>query len=263
MNRGRLCRPPVLCTRAAQLFGAWAPLLLAALLAGCASTASDGLGMAATAAERARAQLNLARGYLNEGNLPRARPAIKRALQLDSSLAEAHVLAAVMYENEGELALAERHFKAALEQQPANPQALNNYGAFLYGQGRLRDALGPLRLAAQNTDYRLRAQAFENLGLAELALGRLDDAQAAFERASTLGISQPRSSLELATILYGRQDYSSAEYHYRRFLAQADETPRSLCLGLRLGDAPGATGRSRVHADHLRNRYPKAISACP
>ena len=238
-------------------------LLFAVVLAGCATETRGGMGMASPMAERAQAQLDLARGYLSEGNLPRARPAVKRALQLNPGLAEAHVLAAVMYEREEEVGLAERHYKAALELEPANPQALNNYGAFLYGQGRLREALGPLRLATGNTDYRLRAQAFENLGLTVLALGRRDDARVAFERALALGDNQPRSRLELAAILYAHQDYSAAERHYHRFLTQAAESPRSLCLGLRLGAVPGATGRSADHAARLRDQYPEAISACP
>ena len=233
------------------------------VLAGCANDGGRTGQMTLSAAERAQAQVNLARGYLAEGDPSRARPAIRRALELDAGLVEAHVLAAVMYEREREAALAERHFTTALQLEPANPQVLNNYGAFLYGQGRLSEALGPLRLAARDTNYRLRAQAFENLGLTELALGRLDAAESAFQRALALGGDRPRSSLELAAMLYARQDYSAAEHHYHRYLAQAGVTPRSLCLGLRLGGAPGTSTRSTAHADHLRNQYPEATSACP
>ncbi len=243
--------------------GIWALLFLAATLSGCAGRPDTMPPVSTPVSERARAQVDLARGYLNDGDVARARGPIERALELAPELVEAHVLAGVMYERTRETALAEHHFNAALNLDPDHAQALNNYGAFLYGQGRLEAALRPLRLAASDPGYRLRAQAFENLGLTELGLGRDDAAKFAFERALALADSQPRSRLELAGILYLRGEYKAAEHHYHAFLAQADETSRSLCLGLRLGGAPGATRRSADHAQRLRNQYPQATSACP
>ena len=240
----------------------WALALVAAGIVGCAGSGGDRLAAPAPAAERAEAQLDLARGYLENRDLARARPPLLRALELDPDSAEAHVLAGVLYEREQDAELAERHYKAALALAPANPQALNNYGAFLYGQGRLEAALKPLRRAARDVDYRRRAQAFENLGLTELGLGRIDAARQAFERALQLSERQPRSSLELAGILFAQSQYDAAERHYHDFLAQAGETARSLCLGLKLGGVQHATERSANHAALLRYRYPKALGEC-
>ena len=157
---------------------------------GCAASGADGGVAHASTVTRAQAHLDLARGYLDAGNLARARGPLLRALELDPERVEAHVLAGVLYEREQEAELAERHFKIALELNPADPQALNNYGAFLYGQGRFQAALRPLCRAVRSTGYRLRAQAYENLGLTELALGRADAARLAFERALRLGGAQ-------------------------------------------------------------------------
>ena len=212
--------------------------------------------------DRAAAHLDLARGYLEGDDVGRARGPLLRALELDPGRVEAHVLAGVLYERGGETGLAERHYTAALELEPADPQALNNYGAFLYGLGRFRDALDPLRRAARVTDYRLRGQAYENLGLAELALGQADAARDAFERALELGGRRPRSTLELAGIHYSHSEYRVAERYYHDFLAHAGETGRSLCLGLRLAGVQGATERSVVHAAMLRARFPEAVASC-
>ena len=237
-------------------------LLVLACLAGCAAGGPVESGSSASTVDRAGANLDLARGYLDQENPARAREPLLRALKLDPDRVEAHVLAGVLFEREQNSEFAERHFRAALELDPADPQALNNYGAFLYGQGRFRDALEPLQRASRNADYRLRAQVYENLGLTELALGRPDAARDAFERAVGLGASQPRSTLELAGIHYSQHDYDAAERYYHDFLADAGETTRSACLGLRLAGVEGATLRSVDHAERLRMRFPRAISSC-
>ena len=235
-------------------------VLALACLTGCA--AGGGPAAPASTADAAAAHLELARGYLSGDDHVRARRPVLRALELDPQRVEAHVLAGVIYEREQDADLAERHFRAALALAPADSQALNNYGAFLYGQGRFREALRPLRRAAGNRGYRARAQAYENLGLAELALDRAGAARAAFQHALEFGGRQPRSALELARIHYARGDYAAAERYYHDFLAHAGETGRGLCLGLQLAGVQGATVRSVNHAQQLRDRFPGAIEAC-
>ena len=242
--------------------GAGGLLLVLAYLSACATGGAADSGVPASAAHRAAAHLDLARAYLHGETPARAREPLLRALELDPKRVEAHVLAGILYERGQEPRLAERHFQAALALDPDDPQALNNYGAFLYGQGRYRAALGPLGRASRNADYRLRDQVYENLGLTELALGRADAARHAFERALALGAKRPRSTLELAGIHYSQHDYQAAERYYHEFLAHAGETARSLCLGLRLAGVEGATFRSMNHAERLRARFPKAISSC-
>ena len=229
---------------------------------GCAAGGGNEPAAPAATADRAAAHLDLARGYLRGENTARAREPLLRALELDPERVEAHVLAGVLYAREQEFEAAERHFRAALALDAADPQALNNYGAFLYGQARFRDALDPLRRASGMSGYRLRAEAYENLGLTELALGRADAARLAFERALDLGDNRPRSALELAGIHYSDSDYLAAERYYHDFLAHAGETGRSLCLGLRLASVDDATVRSVNHAEQLRARFPGAIASC-
>jgi type IV pilus assembly protein PilF len=231
-------------------------------LSGCITEISGGLPPPAPDSERLQAQLDLGRGYLAQRDWARARGPLTSALVIDPKSVETHVLLAILYENEDEPGVAERHYKRALQLAPRDSQALNNYGTFLYGQGRYQDALVPLRLLVQDTEYNKRAQAYENLGLAELRVGNLEPAQAAFERALGLNFAQPRSSLELADLRYGEGNFVEAETLYRSYLNLARQNARSLCLGMKLSTVAGDSDRIASYGMALRNLYPRAADQC-
>ena len=190
-------------------------------LLGCVTQSSGGLPEPGTVDQRVQAQLELARGYIENGEPDRARRPLNKALEIDSRSVEAHVLIAVLYQIDGEYVLAEKHFKLALSYEPRNSQALNNYGSFLYDRGRYREAVDRLRLLVQDTNYRARSQAYENLGFAELKAGLTKDAKESFGRALQLSYTQPRSNLELAQIAYDEGDFLAARENFDAFRTQA------------------------------------------
>lgn len=236
-------------------------VLLVVFLAGCITESTGGLPPPAEDNIRLKAQLDLARGYLESQDWSRARPPLHRALEIDSRSAETHVLLAVLSERGDEPGIAENHLKRALKIDPNYPQALNNYGTFLYGQGRYDEALVPLRKLVRNPEYHRRAQAFENLGLTELKVGTEDAAKEAFSRALRLNLGQPRSSLELADIAYSEGNFDSARNYYEGFRSMSRQNPRSLCLGIKLGREFGETDRVASYSLVLRNLYPSSVEA--
>lgn len=236
-------------------------VLLVVFLAGCITESTGGLPPPAADNIRLKAQLDLARGYLESQDWSRARPPLHRALEIDSRSAETHVLLAILSEREDEPGIAESHLKRALKIDRNYPQALNNYGTFLYGQGRYDEALVPLRRLVRNPEYRKRAQAYENLGLTELKVGTEDAAKEAFSRALRLNSGQPRSSLELADIAYSEGNFDSAREYYEGFRSMSRQNPRSLCLGIKLGREFGETDRVASYSLVLRNLYPSSVEA--
>ena len=75
----------------------WANVFLVTVLvslAGCVTESTGGLPDPAPPASRVNAQLDLARGYLEQGNMERARTSLNKALEIDSRSVEAHVLLA-------------------------------------------------------------------------------------------------------------------------------------------------------------------------
>lgn len=241
--------------------GIWLFLLLVLGVGGCVTQSTGGLPDPAGPADRVQAQLDLARGYLEQGNTERARAALNKAMEIDPKAVEAHVLLGVLNAAESEWGLAERNFRTALAIAPANPQALNNYASFLYSRGRYDEAVSYLRELVQNTDYRARSQAYENLGLAELKTGEVAAAKESFARALQLSFSQPQSSLELAQIAYDEGQIGMAIQRYDGFRSQAQQTPRSLCLGMKLAQESGNPDQLASYAMALSNLYPKSREA--
>ena len=134
-------------------------LLWVVLVGGCVTETTGNLPEPATLNERVQAQLDLARGYLENRDFTRARSPLNRALEIDPRSVEANVLMGVLSQAESDPELAEQHFKSALRLEPDNAQALNNYASFLYAQQRYSEAVERLRKLVRDPDYRARSQA--------------------------------------------------------------------------------------------------------
>ena len=238
-------------------------LVAAVLLAmmGCVTETSGGRPTPAAADARLQAQINLARGYLESGDRSRAVEPLERALEINPRSAEALGLLAVYYQAEEEFELAETYYRRALRADARHPQSLNNFAVLLYGQGRYREALVPLRTLVKDTSYRGRDAAFENLGLTELQLGYEDEARTAFERALSLNSSLVTSNLELADLALRAGDHAAAVGYYERFRALSRQSARSLCLGINLARALGDDNQRASYEIALKNLYPDSREA--
>ncbi len=230
--------------------------LTTALLAGCVTEKTGGLPDPASTQTRLEAQLDLARGYLEQGNSERARTSLNRALAIDPHAVEAHVLLAVLNTTESNWEIAERHFKRALSLDSRDAMALNNYASFLYSRDRYQEAERYLKILVEDAEYRARAQAYENLGLVQLKLGEAAAARDSFQRALQLSFTQPQSSLELAQMAYDEGDIDEAASYYDGFRSQAQQTARSLCLGMKIAQRQGEPDRMASYAMALNNLFP-------
>jgi TolB-like protein/Tfp pilus assembly protein PilF len=82
--------------------------------------------------------------------MPKARDAAKRALQLDDTLAEAHVeMAVVHYWYDYDWSAAEREFRRAIELRPDYPKAHEYYGWYLVSAGRVEEGVEATKRAAE------------------------------------------------------------------------------------------------------------------
>ena len=231
------------------------PLLL--VIAGCVTTQTGG-AQKGTTAQRLQAQLDLARGYLEQGDVASARRPLESALKIDPSSSEAHVLMATVYMADGDKRLVESEYRKALRHNPHDAMAHNNYGTFLFAEGRYKEARDQLKLAANDPKYARRALAYENLGITELRLGDVVAAEQAFLRGLMLNTSLARSQLELANLYFEAGDFPDARTYFDRYNAIASPSARSLWLGVRLSRVLGNEDELASYAIALKNLFPNS-----
>ena len=198
------------------------------VLVGCVST--DQRVAPVNQQEVASRAIELGVAYLRQGDYNRAKDNLMKALEIDQDSARAHNTLAIVFQQEREFELAERYFLRAISLDPALIAARNNYGAFLYARARPEEAVTQLQIATEDRFYERRAQAFENLGVAYLALADQALALAAFERAAALNARLPRTLLELADLNFQQQNSSRARDYFLRHKALATDSARSLYL---------------------------------
>lgn len=227
------------------------------LLAGCvAGGANDPLANRQGRVEAGRAYVQLGLGYLQQGLTEQAKAPLGQALALDARDADAHAALAVVFQAEGEPALAETHFKQALSARPNDTRIRNNYGSFLYAQQRFAEAEQMFRLASADTLYPERSRVYENLGLTALQLDNRDQAHTYLTKALQLNQRQPRALLEMAELSYENRHYVPARDYYDRFSQLSDHSARSLLLGSRLARVFDEQGTLADLGQQLQRLYP-------
>jgi DNA-binding winged helix-turn-helix (wHTH) protein/Tfp pilus assembly protein PilF len=156
--------------------------------------------------------------------LGRARPAARKALDIDPKLAEAHVsLALVKFRLDWDWAGAETEFQRAIELNPGYASAHHYYGLFLSAMGRADEAIEMLEVA----------QLLDPLSLIiSTALGRAFHFARRYERAleqhlKTLELEPdfPEARFNLALIYIQRSMFSEALAELERAMARAGRRP--------------------------------------
>ncbi len=200
--------------------------------------------------------INLGVGYLRQRDYSRAKENLRKAVEIDPRSSFAHTTFGVLFQLEGEHRLAEEHFEKAIKFDSDFTQARNNYGAFLFAQGRFDDAVVQLLAASKDRFYPKRPQVFENLGVAYLRLGDEALAENAFIRAIELNFSQGRALLELADIRFGQQHFTESRRLYLRHAGVSQQSARSAWLCIRLARVFDNPDQEASCSIVLRNIFP-------
>lgn len=207
--------------------------------------------------------LRLSVGYLDQGDLTSAKRHLNNAARIDPNNSEMFGIWGLIFAREGEIDLADDNFRRSLRIDGSSSKTRNNYAAFLFSQERTEDAYEQLELVVRDTDYELRPQAFENMGIAALRLGRMEDAENAFTRAMQLNPNQLRSALELVIINLNREDVIQARAYWRNYLTLIQfyniaHNARSLFVGVRIELALQNEENAMQYGELLETRFPES-----
>lgn len=173
------------------------------------------------------------------GRLDAAMAALLTTLDLAPAHFDALQLAGVILHQTGNGAAAIDYLARAVAARPDDPTAANNLGLVQLALGHLDEAEGALRSATSANPRWDRA--WNNLGVVLQARGQLNEAGHCFERALTIDPSCVDALINRANLAKDAQHWAEAEAGYREALAR-DEGRTEGWLGL--GHVLLMTGRS-------------------
>jgi type IV pilus assembly protein PilF len=206
------------------------------------------------------ALLNVEMGeaYLAQGQINRAKQKFFHALELKPKLPEAHSSMGYFYESVGDLEEAEYHYKQSISFSDHKGKFYNNYGTFLYRQGRYREADKAFNNAIKDKQYIKTAESYENAGMVALKQEKIDKAYEYFETALRRDPNLYKSSLELATLEVKKQNYQAAKNYLDHFKRIIDPTAKSLWLEIQVNKKLGNKKEVSVAVTKLKNQFPNS-----
>ncbi|QEL56257.1 type IV pilus biogenesis/stability protein PilW [Chromobacterium paludis] len=208
--------------------------------------------------ELAKIRSQLAVEYAKIGNMKVALDNANEAVAADPTYVQGYVTRAYV---QGLLRMndqAEQDFRHALQLEPGNSAANNNYGLFLCENGRVQESLPLFQRALADPLYDSPQSAYLNLGRCSLKLGQLDKANAYLLDALRAAPNYPPALTELAELQLGQGNAKLAAFYFDR-LRRANPDglgATELWLGARIARKTGDGALESECATELKNRYP-------
>ncbi|MEZ5707713.1 MAG: type IV pilus biogenesis/stability protein PilW [Burkholderiaceae bacterium] len=240
-------------------------LAASSLLAGCAG----GPGVKATPSgepitesdepdtrKRARIRTTLAASYFEHGQDTVALDEIKQALAADPNYGPAYVLRGLVYMRMNDHQLTEESFRRALQINPNDSDAMHNYGWYLCGLKREKEAVEYFNRAIANPTYNSQAKTLMAKGVCEMRAGLEKDAEASFARSYQLDATNPVAGYNLAALLYKRGEFERAQFYVRRLNATELANAETLWLGIKIERQLKNQAVADQLAQQLQRRFP-------
>lgn len=210
--------------------------------------------------ERAQAHADLGAVYLQQGRLDVALEEFSLASKIKPSYAAAYNGLGLVQAALGQDALAELNFKKAVQLEPLNSEARNNYGSFLCARNRLDESIGQFMAALKNPLYATPAIAYTNAAVCSLRKNDSVQAEGYLLRALQLDPSASVAAYQLATIQFKRKDALAAKKTLQVALS-SKASANMLCLAIQIERALGDANLEASYALELRRNYPESEQA--
>lgn len=234
-------------------------LALVFILSGCVTTQRGGFDKADSPQEAIEMRVAAAKQYLRGRDFESARRHLKSAMELDAKSPDVHEALGLTFQYSGEIELAEKHYKLAINYGNGQSKYRISFSSFLYQAQRFEDAEEQLEKIVDDSLYEQREAALVLLGLSQQQLLKTDKAQRSFERALVLNPRNTRVLRELSIMNYEAKKYPVAWSHfqsYRKVVVRPDA--ELLLLGIELAREVGDTDSEASFILALKNLYPNS-----
>ncbi len=242
--------------------GGWTVALLLTLVAGCASTAERKVEQGAQQ-KLVDTNIQLAAGYLQQGQYDVAREKLDKALEIDPDDPQANNVMALLQWRLKNHEAAERHFQRALGSKAGsvNPDVQHNYGAYLCDRGRLDEAVTWFERAMANPQYPTPELANLNAGLCLLKKPDRPAAERYFREALARNPNLFPALLEMAKLSLAAGNALSARGFIERYFRNGPDTPESLLVAAKIEHRIGNRDAESSYAMRLKGKFPDAPEA--
>ncbi|WP_269617994.1 type IV pilus biogenesis/stability protein PilW [Zhongshania sp. BJYM1] len=229
------------------------------LLSGCVTTRSGGFASKADDKKAFETSLQLARSYIAQGNWDQAKRHLQYVEAEDKNNPETLEALALVFQNTGELELAEQYYLRSISLAPKASRVRNNYAAFLYARERYQEAATQLEVVVQELLYERRVEAFVNLGRCYMQLEAYSKAEDAFKRAFLMQGDDAAVLMSLAEVYFRMGRYAESQRFYDAYRSKnTAQSAAALWLGIRLADKFDDKNSRASFALALKNLYSKS-----
>ncbi|GAB4122370.1 MAG: type IV pilus biogenesis/stability protein PilW [Sideroxydans sp.] len=237
-------------------------MMMAVLLAGCASSGNDGQGSSQRVRDIASAHTELAAAYFESKQFAVALQELGVALQADPNYAPAYNLRGLLRMELHEDEQAEADFRKSLKLDATSSEAHNNFGWFLCQRGRAGESIAQFQEALKNPLYATPEVAYANAGLCSIEAGDLAQGESFLQRALIMRPDMPQALQGLAELNYRRGNFTVAKNYLGHLLATTpDLSAEQLWLAARIEHEVGDTEAEASYIVQLIKRFPDSPQA--
>ncbi len=239
----------------AKTINRFAPALLAAALAACASTST----LKSNNPEDVHLQLGVR--YLSMNKLELAKENLLQAIKNNSDNAQAHNALAFLYEKLYQYGKAKEHYETASDLDPDDLGVKNNFGRFLCEHGEHEDGMALLDEASSNPLNDRQWLALTNAGRCRLSMGQKQLAENYFRQALQLNNTYAPALSEMQKMSYQDGDFWAAKGFLQRYLGVAAHTAETLWFAVLTERALGNKGLAMEYKNLLQEQFPFSTEA--
>ena len=232
------------------------------LLSGCAGQqAQPKTPEQVDARGRAVIHAELGANYYSRGQYGVAIAELNEAIGSDPSYGASYNILGLVHMELHEDDLAVQNFEKALNLNPNDSDAHNNYGWFLCQRNRVNESIKHFISAVKNPLYQTPEKSYLNAGLCLAKNKDMAGAEDFFIKVIKRQPQNAQALYELANISYSRGQYIEAKAYLSQFSQDLQESAESLWLSLRVARKLGDRNAESSYGLQLRRKFPSSPQA--
>jgi len=198
----------------------------------------------------------LAGQRLQDGRLDEAEAEARAAIKAEPSSADGYTILALVAEQRGNASQAGDYYARAAKIAPTRGDVLNNYAAWMCGNGRAAESMALFDRALADPSYGTPGVALANAGSCAVDLGQ-PRARDDLRRALQLDPANAVALAALAQLEYRDGNYLDARAFSERRLAAAPATPQVLQLASQIEQKLGDTAAAARYVQRISTEFPQ------